>query len=114
MSPPSAGLMLNRFILQLNPELPRANKRTHNTAQIPRQQADFAVSAKLHGSGAQRQDETSVSLPIGSLQALRLLAAHFAMAAMRRFISSGETSSRWTATVHLCPQGSSMVPVRSP
>ena len=36
------------------------------------------------------------------------------MAERRRFISSGETSSTWVASVHWWPNGSFTVPVRSP
>src|SRR5206468_2380752 len=41
-------------------------------------------------------------------------ACECAIAAMRRFISSGETSSLWVATVHWWPNGSRSVPERSP
>src|SRR5512135_1733838 len=34
--------------------------------------------------------------------------------AIRRFISSGATSSTWVAMVHMCPKGSYKVPLRSP
>jgi len=40
--------------------------------------------------------------------------AAVAIDSMRRFISSGETSSTWVATCHTWPNGSSTVPMRSP
>jgi len=48
-----------------------------------------------------RQAEVSSGYPFGS-------------AAMRFFISSGETSSTWVASVQRCPNGSSTTALRSP